>query len=294
MQNEVYADLLFLVNFSMDFLCFYLCARLLRRPLSLWRGVLASAFGGAYGVAALLWSAKQATSLLLDMAVCAVLCAIAMRSRGENWRSLLRLTGLYLLISSLLGGVMTLLFSKLNRLPGVTDDVVEEGLSAWIFLGMAVVSAALTWLWGRGLRRTAGRQRVTVIVEHGGRRAELEGMLDSGNLLRDPISGKVVIPIGAGPLHAVAPPALLRAVASGRVEKALEGLPVGISCRIRLIPAHGATGECLMLGWSPDHVYLRGRGEKTEREVSALVALSTSLERRGEVEALVPPELMSI
>ena len=35
MGNEVYADLLFLVNFSMDFLCFYLCARLLHRPLTL-------------------------------------------------------------------------------------------------------------------------------------------------------------------------------------------------------------------------------------------------------------------
>ena len=45
MGGEVYADLLFLVNFSMDFLGFYLCARLLHRPLSLWRGVLASALG---------------------------------------------------------------------------------------------------------------------------------------------------------------------------------------------------------------------------------------------------------
>ena len=51
--QTVYADVLFLINFSMDFLVFYICARLSGRRLYPFRSALASALGGAYGVASL-------------------------------------------------------------------------------------------------------------------------------------------------------------------------------------------------------------------------------------------------
>jgi MFS family permease len=78
--GEVYADVFFLVNFSMDFLCFYLCARLLHRPLSLWRGMLASALGGIYAVAALFLTLDRAPAFALDALVWVVLGAVADRS----------------------------------------------------------------------------------------------------------------------------------------------------------------------------------------------------------------------
>ena len=294
MQGEVYADLLFLVNFSMDFLCFYLCARLLHRPLSLWRGMLASALGGVYAVAVLFLTVGRVPAFLIDALVCVALCAVAMASRREGWRSLLRLSALYLLVSMVLGGVMTALFSQLNRIPGVTDRVSEDGLSTWVFFGIALISAVLTALWGRCFRRTVGKTRVTVIVEQEGKRAELAGIVDSGNLLRDPISGKVVIPANAEQLRGVAPAKLLSIASAIRVSEAVGELPEEMKRRVRLIPARGATGERLMVGWCPEHVYLRQDGETVEREVRALIAPTTLSSRRGgtEIAALVPSELM--
>ena len=35
MGETVYADVLFIINFSMDFLCFYICSRVLGYPLRL-------------------------------------------------------------------------------------------------------------------------------------------------------------------------------------------------------------------------------------------------------------------
>ena len=45
-QQEVYADLYFLVNMSMDLLCLNLTAALLHRGVRRWRLLLASAVGG--------------------------------------------------------------------------------------------------------------------------------------------------------------------------------------------------------------------------------------------------------
>ena len=294
MQGEVYADLLFLVNFSMDLLCFYLCARLLHRPLSLWRGTLASALGGVYAVAVLFLSVGRLPAFLIDALVCIALCAVAMGTRREGWRPLLRLSALYLLVSMVLGGVMTALFSQLNRIPGLTDRVSEDGLSAWVFFGVALTSAVLTALWGRCFRRTVSKTRVTVVVEQGGRRAELRGIVDSGNLLRDPISGKAVIPADAEQLRGIVPFDILRMASASRVSDAVGELPEDMKRRVRLIPARGATGERLMVGWCPEHIYLKQDGASGEREVGALIAPAALSGRHGgaDIAALVPSELM--
>ncbi len=291
MGGEVYADLLFLVNFSMDFLCFYLCARLLHRPLNLWRGVLASALGGVYAVAVLFLTVDRVPAFLIDAAVCVALCAVAMFGKKETWRALLRLSGLYLLISVLLGGVMTALFSQLNRIPGLTDRVEEEGLSTWIFFGLALLSAFLTFLWGKTFRRTVSRRTITVIIEQGEGRVELLALCDSGNLLRDPIGGRPVIPVEGRKLESVLPKELLEIVNDDAGIWGMEALPPTLVGSIRLIPAQGVTGERLLIAFSPEHLYLRETGGE-EREVKALIAPTTLSEANGGITALVPSELM--
>lgn len=76
METTVYADLLFLINFSMDFLCFYITATLLHRKLSLLRAIIASAFGAIYAVFALLAGFTITLSVIFDIFVCILMCII--------------------------------------------------------------------------------------------------------------------------------------------------------------------------------------------------------------------------
>lgn len=276
----------------MDFLCFYLCARLLHRPLSLWRSMLASALGGAYAVVVLFLTVGRFPAFLLDAAVCVALCAVAMASRRERWRSLCKLSALYLLVSMVLGGVMTALFSQLNRIPGVTDRVEQDGVSSWVFFGLALLSAILTSLWGRCFRRATGKVPVTVIIEEAGRRVELDGIVDSGNLLRDPLGGRAVIPAEVARLQGIVPPLLLRMAVSEKVGDMATALDEATARRVRLIPARGATGERLMVGWCPEHIYIKETHGRGEREVSALIAPARLSGRQDGVAALVPSELI--
>lgn len=291
MQNEVYADLLFLVNFSMDFLGFYLTARLLHRPLSLWRGVLASALGGVYAVAVLFLTVGRVPAFLLDMLVCIALCAVAMMGKREGVRSCLRLCALYLLVSALLGGAMTLLYSQLNRIPGLTDRVEEDGLSSWLFLGLALVSAVLTALWGRCFKRAATRRQVALTVEYRGQKAEMVAFCDSGNLLRDPISAKPVIVVEADCMRGIVPPVLSRAASGRSLTDAVSSMTGETASNFRLIPAKTAAGEGLLVAFSPDHIYVRDTDSREAREISALVAL-TKLNEKAGIEALLPGELL--
>ena len=84
MEVEVYADLLFLINAAMDGLCLLLTGRLLHRRVKPWRVALASVLGGVYAVAALFPEVGTVLSLLLDAAVCLIMCALVFGGRGRS------------------------------------------------------------------------------------------------------------------------------------------------------------------------------------------------------------------
>ena len=116
MVQEVYIDLYFLVNVSMDLLCLMITASLLHRRVKHWRPILASLLGGAYSVAALLFGAGGVWEVVCDLSVAFLLCLITFYVRKLSFFRLLQATLVMALSSMMLGGIMTALYSALNRL----------------------------------------------------------------------------------------------------------------------------------------------------------------------------------
>ena len=80
----VYGDLLFLINFSMDFLCFYIACLLLHKRIAIFRTCLASVIGGIYSVAALFIKTQGGIALFLDISVLAFMCAIVFATKNTS------------------------------------------------------------------------------------------------------------------------------------------------------------------------------------------------------------------
>ena len=115
MEQVVYVDLYFLINFSMDLLVFFLTCRLLSYPFYFGRSVVASVFGGIYASAALILGVYGFFGAVLDIAACVVMSFIAHKKRGEC-RSVFSFALVYTAVSIVLGGAMTALFSLFNRI----------------------------------------------------------------------------------------------------------------------------------------------------------------------------------
>ena len=280
MGGEVYADLLFLVNFSMDFLCAYLTASLLRRRAVLWRLIAASALGGVYAVAALFLTLPRMPAFALDMAVCLIMCAILFGARGVPLRFFALACALFVGVSMAMGGMMTALFNLLNRAGLPLEEMGKEsdGISAWLFAVLAGISALAGLRGSRLLRRAAGQRfaRLSVTVE--GRTVELQALVDSGNLCRDPISGKPVIFIDP---------------ASSRALIGVDGhrpMPLAIARRFRLIPIETVGGRRMQAAYLPDRVTVSDAGGT--REIEALFAPAETLDGAGVYRAIVSAELV--
>ncbi len=280
MEQVVYVDLFFIINFSMDFLCFFLEAQLLGNRFLLFRVLLASVLGGIYACAALFLPFGGIWDIVIDCAICALMCIIAFKGMAH----LIGNTLLYIAISAVLGGFMTAMFLLLNRFDLPLEAIEDDGISAYVLALLALVSALCSLLWGKAFRRRTAVRHISVYIELDGESVTLTGLCDSGNLLREPISGKPCIVADTRALSPCLPPDILKMSRSGGIDAKMA---MGESARrIRLIPTATATGESVLIALRADKIYL-GEGS-SRREVDALIALSSLGDSADGTAALVP------
>lgn len=281
-ETEVYVDLYFLVNASMDLLCLAMTASILHRAVKRWRLFLAALLGGGWAVGVLLLGIDGAPGVVPDLLMAVLLAAVAFAEKNGRITRLLRDAGAYALLSALLGGLMTVLYRFLNRLELPLEALQGDGLSAWMFAILATVAGFFTLRGGRLFRRSGAVRDVGLEITVEGRTAVLRALVDSGNLLTDPLDGRSVV---------LADPAKLLPCLSPMLAHALEhpeSAPPEYARRIRLIPAHSATGEGLLAAFAPDRLVIVTKKDRVT--ANDLVALSPLGGTAGGYDALIASE----
>lgn len=281
-ETEVYVDLYFLVNASMDLLCLAMTASILHRAVKRWRLFLAALLGGGWAVGVLLLGIDGASGVVPDLLMAVLLAAVAFAEKNGRITRLLRDAGAYALLSALLGGLMTVLYRFLNRLELPLEALQGDGLSAWMFAILAAVAGFFTLRGGRLFRRSGAVRDVGLEITVEGRTTVLRALVDSGNLLTDPLDGRSVV---------LADPAKLLPCLSPMLAHALEhpeSAPPEYARRIRLIPAHSATGEGLLTAFAPDRLVIVTKKDRVT--ANDLVALSPLGGTAGGYDALIASE----
>ncbi len=283
MEQEVYVDLYFLINACMDLLCMMLTASLLHRFVRRWRAILASVLGGLYAVAALLLGLHGITGFLLDVGIALAMCAIGFAAKGIPFLRFLRTVPVYLLVSVLLGGVMTALYALLNRLQLPLDSLQGDGVSVWTFALLTAVAGFATAKGGKFLGFSGKTRSMPVRVTLFGKERSLRAMVDSGNLLCDPLSGKSVIVAERQALRPLLPPALYRALESRDPSDWLAD--PAYATRIRLIPVHTATSKTVLPALIPERVTVTDHDSTYDADY--LIALTSLGESAKGFDALI-------
>ena len=291
MEQEVFVDVLFMIDFSMDFLCIFLSSKILHTRLTFWRAIIASAVGATYSVLTLFIELRFPLSLIVDLMICILICGIALCNRGMRLKSLILNSLLYLCVCSVVGGLMSAMFNLLNKylLDDGSSEIQADSSNMWIWVIFGVVSSLLVILCGRLFKRNINKRKCTVTVTFCGFRAEFYGINDSGNLLKDVITGKSVIPVSKKIAASIFSQGMADIFESPAVLDLIDCIQPQYAARIRFIPSTTAVGKGLIVAIVPDKVEIKNESGTTFT-VDALVA---PLELDGEIEALVPDELMN-
>ena len=283
-MTVIYLDTLFFLNAVMDYLLLLCSARLAGEELHRLRMALGALFGGAYAAAAVLPGMDFLLRPVFKVGA-AVLMVVA--GLGGSRRLLRQTVIFFALACAFGGGVLAIsLFGGAGLSLGW--GFIYSGMDVKIVL---LSAAGCYVLFTMGLARTGKHVAATgellrVQVRLGDREISFTALVDTGNTLTDPVSGRAVMvadgavlaalfPQGEGPdEQALAEPA-----------QALDRLNTGcFRGRFRLLPYRAVGVECgLLLAVRPDSVRLEGR----ERS-PMLVALSpTPVSDGGSYRALV-------
>ena len=112
---------------------------------------------------------------------------------------------------------------------------------------------------------------VELEITLGGRTATLRGMTDSGNLLRDPISGKPCVVVDSRRLGRLLPTELSELNKGDAISK-IGRLRGELRKRVSVIPVSTASGESMLVGVRAERIRIKKGRE--ERDVDAILALS--------------------
>lgn len=292
MGQTVYADVLFLINFSMDFLVLYLCAKLSRRRMNSVRYVLAATLGGAYGVAALFLPQRGLTPLICDALSLAIICTVAFYSKEIRLRDFVGRCALFAGVSAILGGMMSAFYSVLNRSGfAVLEPDGGDDISVWIFALIAALGGAAAVVGGKRMKSIAAAKQSSIEIGFGSRTVRLRAMTDTGNLLTDPLSGRGVAICELDAVKELFPHELVEYWEMGDIGS-ISAIPEKYALKLRYVPAKGAVGakSSILTAIVPDIFRVTADGKKLDADV--LIAPVPTKLSAGETRALLPPGII--
>ena len=291
MEQTVYADILFLINFSMDFLCFYITSSLLCRSFPKIRAVFSSALGGVYSVAILFSGFVPFVELVCDIGMWFLMCAFVFCGKNVKFGKFMLSSAVYIGVAVALGGIMTAIMNMMNLLglPDVTNTG-EEGMPVWLFALIAALSGATTLASGNFFRRKQSERTADIEIVYLGKSIKLTAVCDSGNFVRDPISGKSIVVTDIEPLRRALPETIVKAVKNNDAS-VLSELTGETAKHIRLVPTRTATGGGMLFALTPDRLTVTLPGGSSH-DVDALFAPIRLEGNAHGFDALIPPELL--
>ena len=228
----VYVDVVMILNFLVDFFLLLGTNRLCGSPTAKGRTVWAAALGGVYGGVCLLPGFTFLGNLLWRIVVLVGMCVIAF-----GWhRSAVRRGALFLFLTMALGGI--------------AQGVYGSGI-----VGLIGSAAGLFLLCAVGFRgRISGDQQVPVLLRKGSRICRLVALRDTGNTLRDPITGQSVLVVGAEVAWE------MLGLTSQQLRSPLETVASGKIMGLRLIPYRSVGCSAgMLLAATMDEVMIDGQ-----------------------------------
>lgn len=285
----VYLEAVIGVNFLADFALLWLTGRCLGYVIRYGRIAAAATLGAAYALLYLLTPTSPAFALPGKLLAAALMLRLAFRpAAARQWGSA---ASVFVIASAAMAGVTFAL--NLPRGAIAAGSAIVLPSSAPLSLPAAFAAAAASAFGlAAGLRRLERLRglRVSSTVTVGGRSAQFIALVDTGNELRDPLSGRPVMVVEYQAISPVLPPAYQGLLREGLgLEPGGEGDP-DWQARLRFIPYRslGRARGGVLFGFAPDDVQISLPG-RAPAGAELVVAVSPSpLAGHGAFQAILP------
>lgn len=296
MGDILYIDIVFIENLFMNYFLLYLLKRLVRSKAPIWR-LLLSAFIGALYVLVILMPSME-VYLNLSMKILVSLLMIVIAFLPYTFREVIKLVLLFYLETFLIGGSIMAIFylthGDLNNINGVIllNRMSQIYLIIGSLLGIIFSKIAFDYIDSYFFENNF---IVDLEIFLDKKHQNIKALIDTGNNLKDPISGDPVIVVYYKALKDLLPNDLYQNL---NISKSYEDF---VKCilnskyknRIRVIP-YNAIGisNGLITGIKIDKLIVKKEGHLKVLEDIIMTFYHLPLSQEGIFDALAFPEII--
>lgn len=265
----VYADILILVNFIVDYFLLLFASRFLHKKIKLWRQLLSAAVGGVFSLYIFLPKTNFFIETTVHILTCCIMCVIAFGF--YNFKNFCRAATVLFLVNFAYSGAMIavwLIFKPYGMV--INNSVVYFNISPLFLIVFSVIGYFVVVVLRRLLQKNFSQNTYCdVTIKCGQNCLTLCGIADTGNTLKDVFGVAQIF------------------ITEQEIVDALLGVEKQNPTRFRKIPCGTVTGESLLDGYRIDHAEIIFEGRKYTFEKPVLAVSTTSL---NECKIIINPE----
>lgn len=294
----IYAEYLLLENMVINYILLYLTRKFTKTEANNIRVLLASFIGAIYALVIFFPSLKFMTKFIIKISVSILIIIVAFNPL--KLRKFIRLIATFYVMAFIFAGASLALFylTDVEAYAGNGIFYIKDFPVKVLVLAVSISYILIKIVWGYIQSiLTKSKIYMPIVVGLNDKKVEIIGLLDTGNLLRDPVTQTPVIIIQFSAIKALLPKEV-QSIFEKYKENDLEAISAIMienmsNIRFRLIPYKSLGKENgMLIGFKPDNVVVKDHEDKSFCDIIVGI-YNNNLSNDNNYAALLHPEMFT-
>lgn len=292
----IYIDIIIVENLIMNYIILYATGLISKNKISHLRIIFASIIGAIYAVTEYISKLNIYSNILLKIILSIVIVFIAFYP--QNVKKMFKLLVLFYLTTFTFGGVATYLIYVLKP----QNIIIKNGMYVGtyvlkvIFIGAIVGTIILIIAFKFAKNKITKKDMICKVkIKLNGKEIVLDTMVDTGNMLKEPLTGNPVVVVEKTSLYDLMPKEILNnteSILGGDFEKIPENIKDEYISRLKIIPFSSLGKQNgMLIGIKPEKLYVINEQSEEKKDNAIIGIYNKSLTKRGEYNALIGIDL---
>ena len=290
----IYLDIVILENLIMNYIILYVTGTINKVEMHIWKLLLSSMLGSAYAVITYLSIVQGYLGFIFKILLSIAMIHIAFQP--NHYKTMGKHIVLFYLVSFALGGCAFFLLYYIKP----QNILMKNGVFIGTYpikiailgglLGAIVITIAFNIRKGKIRRKDMFCEIEICFKKHS---IKVKAMLDTGNLLREPITGTPVIVVEKEEIKQLLSEEMLKNLSNLLQGKEADPMDPEHISRFRVIPFSSLGRQNgMLLGFRPDDVFLYWEEQKILKRNVMIGIYEKSLTKNGAYTALIGLDLI--
>ncbi len=291
----IYIDVIIIENLIMNYIILYATGLISKNKISYFRIFLASSIGAIYAITEYMLKIGVYSNIIVKTLLAIIMVVVAFCP--QNVKKLCKQLVLFYLTTFTFGGVATYLIYVLKP----QNIIIKNGMFVGsyvlkvIFIGAIVGTIILITAFKFAKNKITKKDmfcKVKIVLN--GKELILNAMVDTGNLLKEPITGSSVVVVERTSLYDILPKEILNnteSILCGDFTNISDEIKNEYITKLKIIPFSSLGKQNgMLIGIKPEK--LEVINEQTEEKNNAIIGIyNKSLTKHGEYKALIGMDL---